>query len=364
LANPSVHSVRPSVDRTSTPVAWRFWPISPSNFKREMDVYDDVVEFNLNRQIAAIGYMNAPMYATPSERGSFRNATGENDIAYQFAWQMRRGDIIFICRNTWHVIAWGLLLDDGALFFDEPDPIWRELRPLRDRVWEIEGEWFCNYRRVDRWRRIDLKPDCPGGRLPGSPQWTVASYHESDITRWLGIGEDLTAVRRALPAEVRTPESYILAPAVPRTPFARGQGRVLNQGRRDAVELHAMKLAACYYRKRGYHVSDVSAREPYDLECSRGDIVRCVEVKGGTLGASTVCLTRREVGNAREYETDLFVVSDIVVQGHGENAIATGGVCRLFGLWEPEEEDLEPTEYRYTLPKGGKRLKVQIDEEE
>lgn len=133
---------------------------------------------------------------------------------------------------------------------------------------------------------------------------------------------------------------------------------MLDRHRRQAVEWHAMELAQRYYERRGYTVEDTSNRESFDLRCTKGEDVRLVEVKGSSLTGSTVELTAGEVESAREYVTDLFVVSDIECIGHGNDARATGGKCRVFNDWDPDDDDLEPTAYRYTVPDGGKVVRV------
>lgn len=362
------YALKPTAKRGKQPIAWRFWPVSPDDVPDEL--YADVVAFNLHRQIAAIGYGDFPLHETSNDREEFAAdegwSTGSRDIAFQFTWQMRRGDIVFICRDTTFVIAWGLLLDDLPLFFEGDDPIWTELGPLRQRVYdEGEGENFCNYRRVDHWRRVDAQPKIQGGKLPSSPQPTVLPYQEADVVRWLGIKENLAETRRNLPEAVTDPKHFTLSPAKRRHSTGKGgQGRILDKHRRQAVEWHAMELAQRYYERRGFTVEDTSSREPFDLRCTKGKAIRLVEVKGSTLTGSTVELTAGEVESAREYVTDLFVVSDIECIGHGDDARATGGKCRVFRDWAPDDDDLESTAYRYTVPSGGRAVRVAEGEEE
>lgn len=360
------YALKPTEQRGQKSIAWRFWPVSPRNVS--VALYEDVVAFNLHRQVAAIGYGNFPLHSAGDNRDTFASDAGwsrtSRDIAFQFTWQMKRGDIIFICMDVKYVLAWGLLLDNVPLFFGDSDPIWKELGPLRQRVWdEGQGEQFCNYRRVDRWRIVESAPQTESGQLPGSAQPTVMSYKEADIVRWLGINEDLKAARLNLPAEFTEPEGYELAPRAKILSANKGQGRQHDQGRRTAVELHAMELAKTHFRRNGYDVDDVSSSEPFDLLCTKSKEQRQVEVKGTTLTASSVDLTAGEVTSAWDEDsvTDLFVVSDIVCIGHGDSAKAKGGTCRLFRDWEPKKQHLQATAYRYTVPKGGKLVRVTDD---
>ena len=50
-----IHPVSAAAKRPPGPFAWRFWPVSPRNVPNTL--YRDIVKFNLNHQIAAIGYM-------------------------------------------------------------------------------------------------------------------------------------------------------------------------------------------------------------------------------------------------------------------------------------------------------------------
>lgn len=356
------YALKPTEHRGAERIAWRFWPVSPKHVSAPL--YADVVAFNLHRQIAAIGYGDFPLHEEPADREAFAAGSGWNraqrDIAFQFTCQMRRGDIILICESTKYVLAWGLLLDDMPLFFVEDDPMWSELGPLRQRVWdEDQGEQFCNYRRVDRWRPFNSEPLNEAGRLPGAPQPTVMPYKEADIIEWLAISENLPETRRNLSPAATDPERFRLSPVTTRRNGGkRGRGRMIDKHRRQAVEWHAMELAQRYYERKGYAVEDTSANKPYDLLCEKGEDVRLVEVKGTTLTAASVDLTANEVESAREFVTDLFVVSDIECTGHGEDARAIGGNCRVFKDWDPKNDDLEPTAYRYSVPNGGKVVRV------
>lgn len=362
----SIHPLKASVTREGPdPVAWRVWPVSPQDVPGPL--YDDVVAFNLHRQIYVVGYGDWPMRREPDVLREFALGKGWNknhrSIAFQFTHQMRRGDIVLICKNTAHVFAWALLLDDVPMFFEEDDRIWKELGPLRDRVHDAgAGELFCNYRRVDQWRRIDAAPQTEDGKLPGSVQPTVKPFTEDDVVDWLGLNRDeIQAARDSLPPEVDDPDTYTIWPAPTKSTPAKpknGQGRALDIGRRDAVELHAMAVATRHYESQGYEVEDTSAKHPYDLVCAKGDDERRVEVKGTTLSAATIQLTANEVKNASEFVTDLFVVSNIVCAGHGDRAEATGGEARLYEEWEPKEKRLKPTAYVYELDDDFERVEA------
>lgn len=353
------YAVKPTEQRGPEPIAWRFWPVSYDAVTP--DLYQEIVNLNLKHNMALIGYGDFPLVDTSSEFHDFATDTGWNvnqrGIAYQFTWQTRRGDMILLCRDTGFVIAWGLLRDDRPRFLDDDDPRWRTIRRVRDRLWKRgPREQLRNYHRVDRWRLVNLPPWRNDARLPGAPSPTVMPYREVSVLNWLRLrASDLKLARVSLKENEDSRDDEQAEHPVTKS---NGRGRMQDQGRREAVELHAMRLAQLYYEREGYTVEDTSATEPYDLQCEKGGDIRLVEVKGTTLAGSTVELTAGEVESAREYVTDLFVVSDIECIGHGEEARATGGNCRVFRDWDPEGDDLEPTAYRYAVPNGGRAVRV------
>jgi hypothetical protein len=137
-----------------------------------------------------------------------------------------------------------------------------------------------------------------------------------------------------------------------------GQGRSADAGRNKATELRAMEVACEYYQSLGYVVTDTSANRPYDFECVRNDETRWVEVKGTSGGSEKVNVTEGEVVSARqsEPETDLFIVSGIALEQENGAWQAYGGEAQVVENWYPDEEDLAPTQYRYSVP--GSLLKI------
>lgn len=112
-----------------------------------------------------------------------------------------------------------------------------------------------------------------------------------------------------------------------------------------------MERAAEHFEGEGWTVEDISGTESYDLRCVRGDEEMHVEVKGTTTGGSSVILTKNEVEHAREQHPDtaLFVVSDVEVVSEDDPVEVSGGEVTLVQPWEPGEEELEATEYRYEI---------------
>lgn len=137
---------------------------------------------------------------------------------------------------------------------------------------------------------------------------------------------------------------------------SRVQGWQSNPAARKAVEMHAMSLAAKFFRAKGYTVdAEVHRYHPYDLLCTHrrtGEALR-VEVKGTTEAASSVMVTTGEVRSARadDLPTALFVVSEIELRETAKGWGARGGRAGWVPRWVPQDRHLEPTAYRYRLPR-------------
>lgn len=121
---------------------------------------------------------------------------------------------------------------------------------------------------------------------------------------------------------------------------------------RKAIELYAMKEAIRFYEERDYTVLDTSATKPYDLLCTQGTKERRVEVKGTQSLGEGVILTRNEIVSARNHYpgTDLFIVHSVKYEVQNEEYRIFGGKLRLIANWFPEDADLTPLQYTYTIP--------------
>ena len=134
-----------------------------------------------------------------------------------------------------------------------------------------------------------------------------------------------------------------------------GQGFLVSQAVRNAVEKYAVTLAIRHYREKGWEVEDVGASKSYDLRCTRGTDELHVEVKGTTGLGETVILTRNEVLHALEWHpnVDLFVVTEIRVEGReSDHPVACGGVAQVCPNWRPVDEALTPMGYEYATGLG------------
>jgi hypothetical protein len=135
-----------------------------------------------------------------------------------------------------------------------------------------------------------------------------------------------------------------------------GQGRQTDPRVRLAVEAHAMALAARPYAGQGWSVEDVSARESYDLRCTRSDGTELrVEVKGTTGAGAAVLLTPNEVAHARTHypAMALIVVAGIwVAEADDGPPRASGGVPHVHEPWRIDDGTLVPVGYEYRPPAG------------
>jgi hypothetical protein len=130
-----------------------------------------------------------------------------------------------------------------------------------------------------------------------------------------------------------------------------GQGYESFAPRRKAIEDHAMAKAIAHYQRRGWTVTDVSARRSYDLRCTRGKELLHVEVKGTTSQGEAVLLTRNEVEHARGAypQVALFVVAGIRVMP-GDPPRATGGRAFKLEPWDIDRGELAPLAYEFRRP--------------
>lgn len=132
----------------------------------------------------------------------------------------------------------------------------------------------------------------------------------------------------------------------------KGQGYLVDAAKKKAIELHAMDVAKAHYEAKAYSVRDTSANFPYDFECTLGNELRRVEVKGTTQCFLSVNVTINEVTSARseECETDLFIVHNIEITGKTPDYNASCGEIKLIENWYPEDVDLFATAFIYKVP--------------
>ncbi len=134
--------------------------------------------------------------------------------------------------------------------------------------------------------------------------------------------------------------------------FSDGQGFGLSQPQRKAVELRAMQVAISKYKELGWVIEDMSSTQSYDLLAIKNNEKRFIEVKGTTGNGDSVLLTNGELQHARNNTgySVLIVISGIILQRDGKDWIASGGNIRYHqDPWNPEDDVLEPTQFRYFI---------------
>ena len=128
--------------------------------------------------------------------------------------------------------------------------------------------------------------------------------------------------------------------------------RFLHDGpTRRAIELRGMAVATAYFESQDWLVKDVSANESYDLQATRDQAEKHVEVKATTSLGQEVLLTPNEVKHARTYpEVALAIVHSITVRQTDGGPAAEGGELVLYDPWDISQGNLSPIGYAYSVP--------------
>ena len=153
----------------------------------------------------------------------------------------------------------------------------------------------------------------------------------------------------------RSTEADIISVVQPRRKGSQGQGFGLSSDQRRAIESRAVVVATEILEANGWSVEDVGSHSSYDLHATRGDSFLFVEVKGSTGSAQTVLLTKNEVRLHRDSHprTALIVVSAIELRNDGATWTGSAGQPVVIHPWIPDEADLEPITFRYSVPTDG-----------
>ncbi|MQY02149.1 protein NO VEIN domain-containing protein [Actinomadura macrotermitis] len=302
-----------------------------------------------------------------------RNGTGGEFWSYSLVTQVRPGDIVL----HWHkslnvepgIVGHSTAVDgpyDDRLLWDArgtygqqrpantaPLPAWRyelssftplatpigqqTLRPLEDQLRQVKEELE---------KHVDGPLYYPFVFSGSRPLRTAQAYLVKVPAAILDLIPALAHIARPAPAE----RSARRSASTPERPRSRtGAGYIADPILRKAVEEHAVRCAYDYYPD--YEITDVGATRSYDLLAVKGDEELHIEVKGSTGIADTVELTANEVEHAKEARTDLVVVDQINWTRRPDGTVQTsGGRCRRWTSWRPDEHDLAPTRYRYSLP--------------
>ncbi len=194
------------------------------------------------------------------------------------------------------------------------------------------------------------------GKRPVRAAQTYFTKWPKWLNRVFGLAEAVAAASVPLPDIVTRADQGLTAGTHRGRARSVGAGYITDAVLRTAIEMRAVEVATAWYESAHYSVEYTGTNKPYDLVARNGDVERRVEVKGSTRAADKVVLTRNEVLNAREdFEpVDLFVVDGITVERRMDGSpFAAGGRSRRWVAWSPIDEDLQVTQYSYTLPREG-----------
>ena len=132
-----------------------------------------------------------------------------------------------------------------------------------------------------------------------------------------------------------------------------GQGRIINQQLKKAIEIYAMNKAFDHYKSQGYATYDVSSKRKigYDIKCERPGSTRYVEVKGTQNNGWCVFVTANEVDKAKKEPRDLFIVKNIKHRYDIEEFEykCEGGEVKIISPWKPNspKSSLKAIDYKF-----------------
>lgn len=220
------------------------------------------------------------------------------------------------------------------------------------------GAWTCGFELTHVITPPITKEDIKvEPELSASPALRGFQYTNAELPP--GIASALMELFQArlqpLDSVDRSTEADIISVVQPRRKGAQGQGFGLSSAQRRAIESRAVVVATEILEASGWSVEDVGSHSSYDLHATRGDSFLFVEVKGSTGSAQTVLLTKNEVRLHRDSHprTALIVVSGIELRNDGATWTGSAGQPVVFHPWIPDEVDLEPITFRYSVPNDG-----------
>lgn len=182
--------------------------------------------------------------------------------------------------------------------------------------------------------------------LDSTGPWRGDAANVAQPLRSLGFRIDTAG--RPVPPEVEAAERAVhgVACRPQRAASGSGQGFMVDQKSKLAVEAHAMQLARQHYAPLGA-VVDTALRQSWDYEVDIGGDCWHIEVKGTTGDPVEVILTPNEVAHAKAYPfVALYMVSNINIEaGSDDERIASGGMVTLLHPWAIDDGELRPLGY-------------------
>ena len=132
---------------------------------------------------------------------------------------------------------------------------------------------------------------------------------------------------------------------------ATGQGKVDDEQIRIAIELEAMRRTRKQLEKEGWKVVDRSSSCPYDFECSKGSIIKFVEVKGTQHEGERIILTYNEVQHALSNRNNMMlsILSNIKIELLRNEIKIKDGKLKIINPWKIKKNKLKPKDYYYDI---------------
>ena len=220
------------------------------------------------------------------------------------------------------------------------------------------GAWTCGFEITHvitpPITKADIKAD---PELSASPALRGFQYTNAELLPDIASALTQRFQERFQPIDKvdRSTEADIISAVQPRRKGSKGQGFGLSSAQRQAIESRAVVVATEILEATEWSVEDVGSHSSYDLHATRGENILLVEVKGSTGLAQTVILTKNEVRLHKDSHprTALIVVSGIELKSDGPTWTGSGGKPVVIHPWIPDEADLEPITFRYSVPTDG-----------
>lgn len=240
----------------------------------------------------------------------------------------------------------------------------KELKTLMDWARDLLSSEISNNKRLSQ--EVDLAAGHRSlGDAYGKSCVTTFYYPASELPNSDRLFEDLAELAKLLATLYRTEakgqvpttdslevlQAEVAAAAISRPSVSTNQAYGLTHSERVTVEKRAMEQATTYLSSLGYVVSDMSAKESYDLLAQKGADSLHIEVKGttGTLGSILLTANEVELYKRCHPNNGLIVVHSIALDRTEENPTATGGKLEAWIGWHLESERLRPLTYSYAL---------------
>ncbi|WP_158073288.1 protein NO VEIN domain-containing protein [Amycolatopsis sp. CB00013] len=299
------------------------------------------------------------------------NGAGREEWGYTLVTETRPGDIVLHWHRTllrqpalvgWSTVVGPLAIEEHYTWTAHGTRGRERARPTTGQGWRMPCTGFQRLAQpVDKRRLIELEPQLLqvherlSQRVRGALYFPFMFYRPGEVR---AAQTYLTKFPAAL-VDLLPELSTLRAPKSIDTPPTRSAGNKRSGGAyrrlqdpelRRVIELHAVRLATQHYLDQGAtEVEELG--KPYDLRVLGLGPERHVEVKGSSVDAIAIELTANEIAHAHNHKpTDLVVVDRIETRRRDDGGYdATGGHLRIWEDWEPDQQRLAPTQYRYPL---------------